>query len=95
MIYSVSDDTPESWMGIIDSFMVAVDHDVEFNKGVPIDNISCFVKHGQLMINYSGGNKITDAFASFAREMSSHTCTECGKPATRLIFKFPICDECD
>ena len=95
MIYSVSDDVPEYWIPIVDTFITVVEHDVEFNKGVPIDSVNCFIRHGQLMITYSGGSKITDAFAAFAAEMSSQICYECGQPATRFKFELPKCDSCD
>lgn len=95
MIYSISEDVPAAWDHIIDTFITAVEYDVEFNNGIPIDNLSISVRHGLLFITYSGGDKITDAFAFFAKEMSGSICTECALPATRVVFKSPKCDDCD
>jgi hypothetical protein len=94
MNYYVSDEVPTSWDHIISAFVTMVEYDVEFNKGVPIDNTEFRVKRGLLGITYNGGDKITDAFAMFAREMSAGICTECALPSTRVIFGSPKCDNC-
>ncbi len=95
MIYSRSEDVPRSWEGIIGAFICSVEHDVDSNKGVPINNLQFGVKRGLLSVNYCGGSKITDAFAFFAREMSGTICYECGAPNTRTTFGTPKCDDCD
>lgn len=94
MNYYVSDEVPTSWDHIISAFVTMVEYDVEFNKGVPIDNTEFRVKRGLLGITYNGGDRITDAFAMFAREMSAGICTECALPSTRVIFGSPKCDNC-
>ena len=94
MIYSTSDDVPPAWDHIVDTFITMVEYAVEFNNGVPIDNLSVDVKHGLLAITYSGGDKVTDAFALFAKEMSAAICSECSLPSTRRIFESPKCDNC-
>lgn len=94
MIYSVSEEVPAAWDHIISAFVTMVEYDVEFNNGVPIDNMQCSVRHGLLAITYSGGDRITDAFAMFAKEMSAATCSECSLPSTRLVFESPKCDDC-
>lgn len=94
MNYYVSDEVPTSWDHIISAFVTMVEYDVEFNKGVPIDNTEFRVKRGLLGITYNGGDRITDAFAMFAREMSAGICTECALPSTRIIFGSPKCDNC-
>lgn len=95
MIYSTSDDVPEVWDSIIQSFVTVVEHDIEFNKGVPINNLQFAVKRGLLFITYEGGSKITDAFAAFAREISSTICYSCGSVADRIVFGSPKCEDCD
>jgi len=95
MNYYVSEDVPSSWDHIISAFITMVEYDVEFNKGIPIDNLQFETKRGLLAITYSGGSKITDAFAMFAKEMSAGTCSECALPSTRLVFGSPKCDNCD
>lgn len=94
MNYYVSDEVPSSWDHIISAFVTMVEYDVEFNKGVPIDNTEFRVKRGLLAITYNGGDRITDAFAMFAREMSAGICTDCALPSTRAIFGSPKCDNC-
>jgi hypothetical protein len=94
MNYSVSEDFPQAWDHILSAFVTTVTHDVEFNKGVPIDDVEFSVRHGLLAITYSGGDRITDAFAAFAKQMSYQTCSGCGIPATRVIFESPKCDDC-
>ena len=94
MIFSVSEDVPAAWDHIISAFATAVEYDVEFNNGVPIDNVQCSVRHGLLAITYSGGDRITDAFAMFAKEMSAATCSDCSLPSTRRVFESPKCDDC-
>lgn len=95
MIYSISEEVPAAWDHIISAFIIAVEYDIEFNNGVPIDNLEFMIRHGYLFVNYSGGNKITDAFAFFAREMSAGVCTGCALPSTRSVFGLPKCDDCD
>lgn len=95
MQYLISDVVPSSWDSILESFMTMAEYDVEFHKGIPIDNLAFDVKRGLLQITYSGGSKITDAFAMFAREMSGKICAECGAPSSRAVFESPRCDNCD
>lgn len=71
-----------------------VEYDVEFNRGIPIDDVQFSLKRNCLAVTYSGGSKVTDAFAMFAREMSAATCNDCGLPSTRKIFESPKCDNC-
>jgi hypothetical protein len=94
MNYFVSEEVPAAWDPIIKAFVKSVFHDVEFNNGVFIEETEFRVRHGLLYITYSGGNKTTDAFASFAKQMSINICSECGLPSTRLIFESPKCDNC-
>lgn len=94
MQYSVSEEVPAAWDHIISAFITMVEHDIEFNSGVPIENMKCSVRHGLLSISYSGGDRITDAFAMFAKEMSGAICSECSLPSTRLVFESPKCDDC-
>ena len=94
MNYSVSDEVPAAWDHIISAFITRVQYDVEFNGGVPIDDLNCSVRHGLLAITYSGGDKVTDAFAMFANEMSAAICSECSLPSTRRVFESPKCDDC-
>lgn len=94
MNYSVSEEVPAAWDHIISAFITMAEYDVEFNSGVSIDNVNCSVRHGILAITYSGGSKITDAFAMFAKEMSAGICSECALPSTRRIFESPKCDNC-
>jgi hypothetical protein len=94
MTYFVSDEVPEAWNHIISTFLTLVTHDVEFNKGIPVDNLQFKVKRGALAVTYTGGNKITDAFAFFAKEMSSRICMDCGLPSTKSVFESPKCDNC-
>lgn len=91
---SVSDELPKAWDHIISAFCTMVEYDVEFNKGIPIADVECRLKRNYLSITYSGGSKVTDAFAMFAREMSAATCSDCGLPSTRKIFDSPKCDNC-
>jgi hypothetical protein len=90
----VSEEVPSAWDHIISAFISAVNHDVEFNNGVPIDEVEFRVRHGLLYITYRGGDRITDAFAAFAKQMSYQTCSGCGIPATRVLFESPKCDDC-
>ena len=94
MIYSVSEEVPSAWDHIVSTFITSVEYDVEFNNGVPIEDLEFGVRHGLLAITYSGGSKVTDAFAMFAKEMSASICTECSFPATRRLFESPKCDDC-
>jgi len=94
MNYSVSEEVPPAWDHIISAFIATVTHDVEFNKGVPIDDLAFSVRHGLLYIAYGGGDRITDAFAAFAKEMSGNTCSECSLPSTIRLFGSPKCDDC-
>lgn len=91
---SVSEEVPAAWDHIISAFITMAEYDVEFNNGTPIDNVMCSVRHGRLYIAYSGGDRITDAFALFAKEMSGAICSECSLPSTRLVFGSPKCDDC-
>lgn len=95
MNYSISEDVPSSWDHIISAFITMVQYDVEFNNGTPIDDLKVSLKRGLLSFTYSGGDRITDAFSMFAREMSSGVCSECALPSTRSVFGSPKCDICD
>lgn len=95
MNYYVSDEVPAAWDHIISAFITMAEYDVEFNNGIPIEELEFRVKRGHLAVTYKGGSKITDAFAMFAKEMSAGICTECALPSTRLVFGSPKCDNCD
>jgi hypothetical protein len=92
--HSVSDEVPEGWNHIIDSFLTVVDHDVRLNNGAPIHDVTFRVRHNTLSVVYSGGDRNTDHYALFAQVMSTNTCTGCGLPATRRVFESPKCDDC-
>ena len=94
MNYLVHNEIPQAWDHIVSAFVTTVTHDVEFNRGVPIDEVEFSVRHGLLYITYLGGDRITDAFAAFAKQMSYQTCSGCGIPATRIVFESPKCDDC-
>jgi len=94
MTYYVSEEVPLAWNHIISAFLTMAEYDVEFLNGIPIENLEFRVKRGHLAITYSGGSKITDAFAMFAKEMSAGICTECALPSTRMAFGSPKCDNC-
>ena len=94
MNYSVAEEVPPAWDHIIHTFITMVEHNVEFNSGVPIENMQCSVRHGLLSITYGGGDRIADAYSMFAKEMSAAICSECALPSTRLIFESPKCDDC-
>jgi hypothetical protein len=94
MNYSVSEEVPLAWDHIISAFITMVQYDVEFNKGIPIENLEFRVKRGMLAITYSGGSRITDAFAMFAKKMSGAICSDCALPSTRSVFGSPKCDNC-
>ena len=94
MNYYVSEEVPQAWDHVISAFVTMVQYDIEFNDGEPIDDLEIRVKRGLLAITYSGGSRVTDAFAMFAREMSANICSDCGVPATRKIFESPKCDDC-
>lgn len=93
--YYISDEVPEAWNHIIDTFMTMVQWNCEFNNGPEIENVAFTMKRGLLHITYAGGDSSTDLMAHFSREMSSNVCAECGVPATRHVFGSPRCDECD
>lgn len=94
MNYYISDEVPTSWDHIVSAFITMVEYDIEFNNGIPIENLEFRVKRGTLAITYGGGSRITDAFAMFAKEMSAGICTECALPSTLSLFGSPKCDNC-
>jgi hypothetical protein len=95
MNYLITDEVPEHWNDIIDAFATMSEWEVEFNKGTPIDCVEFRVSRGLLAITYEDGDTITDAHARFAREMSAKICYSCGAPATREVFQYRKCEECD
>lgn len=95
MIYLIHEDVPSAWDHIVAAFITMAEYDVEFNNGIPIDNLEFSLKRGHLAVTYSGGSKITDAFAMFAKEMSAGICADCALPSTRAVFGLPKCDDCD
>lgn len=94
MNYCVSEEVPAAWDHIISAFITMAEYNVEFNKGVPAEDVRVDIKRGLLSITYSGGDKTTDAFALFAKEMSASICSECSLPSTRKVFGSPKCDDC-
>lgn len=90
----MTDDIPEAWNPIINAFISATEYAVEFNNVPQVDNMDFIVHRGLLKPLFDGGNSMIDAFAIFAREMSSHICAECGDPATRIQFSSPRCNNC-
>lgn len=95
MIYSIHEDVPDSWLHIVDTFFTVATYNAEFNSGTPIDNVEVLTRNGKLHITYSGGDRVTDAFAFFAKEMSTQICLSCSLPATRNVFGSPKCDDCE
>ncbi len=94
MTYSISDDVPEHWNSIIDTFITAVEYSTAFNRMPEVENLEFSVNRGLLAVRYSGGDEVTDGFALFAREMSGTICGECGDPSTRKVFGSPRCSVC-
>lgn len=95
MNYLIEDEVPEYWESIFDSFITMVQWEEEFNNGPSVDCVEARVHKGLLHIIYEGGDRTTDALARFAREHSSKVCFACGAPASRVVFQYPKCDECD
>lgn len=89
-----SEGFPTSWEYITESFLDLIDKEVSMP---PVYDINFLVRNGQLFISYRGGNKSTDAYALFARELSKKICGNCG--ATRdagasVVNSFLCCQEC-
>lgn len=95
MNYYIADEVPEHWEHLFDAFITMSEWEIEFNKGEKIDCVEAQVHKGLLAIYYSGGNAINDAYARILREVSSKICYSCGAPATRIVFQYPKCENCD
>jgi hypothetical protein len=95
MNYYISDEVPEHWNGIIDSFITMAAWENEFNGSEAVDEVEFRVHKGLLQVAYFGGNYAVDAHSRFAREMSAKICFTCGVPATRVVFQYPKCENCD
>ena len=95
MNYLITDEVPEYWESLLDSFITMVQWEEEFNNGPPVDCVEARVHRGLLHLIYEGGDHITDALARFAREHSSKVCFSCGAPASRFVFQYPKCENCD
>lgn len=95
MNYLITDEVPEYWEPLLDSFITMVQWEEEFNQGPKVDCLDASVHKGLLRLIYEGGDATTDALARFAREHSGKICFSCGAPATRVVFQYPKCDECD
>ena len=53
MTYSISEDVPSSWDPIIEAFITMAEYDVEYHKGIPIDNLEFGMKRGFLTVPLS------------------------------------------
>lgn len=95
MNYLIDDDVPRAWDHIIQSFVAAVDYNVQFNKMVPIYDVEFKLIRGKLKVLYHGGDKVTDGMAHLVRIISSTVCFDCGVPSTRKAFGIPKCQICD
>lgn len=95
MVYSIDEEVPEYWNFIIDGFVKSVEHYEQYNKMPEVYNLQFDVKRGLLDIQYSGGDKITDALAFMSRRLSESVCFECGSPSQRVFAGKPLCGECD
>lgn len=92
--YVIEDDVPEYWDIVIEAFIGSVQFHTDLMNGVPIDNLRFYKNRGVLKIEYTGGDKIIDAFAFFAAKTSELICSACGSKATRRSFLDPRCEEC-
>lgn len=94
MIYSVSEEVPDNWNPIIETFLTMCEYSIEFHQSPDVYDVNIFTRNGLLFIDYKGGDHRIDSYAFFAKEMSSKICSECGDFATHRVFKSPKCDNC-
>lgn len=92
MNYSVTENVHESWLPLVDAFLACIKIDLS-NNGVPISDLVFDERRNRLHIQYSGGSKLTDAYALMAAELSTKICVNCNRLATATVFGFPVCDD--
>lgn len=72
------DKVGEGWHPIMDTFADLVLWDTTYNSMPPVEITGVEEKGKSLRIYFVGGNKQTDAYATFARNLSLRICEDCG-----------------
>ena len=83
------------WIPLVETFLKLAEWDAQYNKTPPVQILQVKEKFGELRIYYSGGDKRTDAYVTFAMAMSKQMCEECGAPAVTSNKKGWIKTVCD
>ena len=87
---------PEGWVGIETAVQLRILEDQRIGRVFePVSNLEFYDNRGQLGISYCGGDTIIDAYMALAKTMSKLTCAGCGSVATREIFGYAKCEECE
>lgn len=79
MFGALYDKIGEGWHPVMDTFADLVMWDMEYNSMPEVIITGVDEKQKSLRIYYNGGNKQTDAYASFAKALSSKICETCGR----------------
>lgn len=70
----------DGWAGIMETLCERLQFHAEHNGMPPVEITQAKEKHGELSVNYAGGNGYAGALVDMAEALSARVCEECGKP---------------
>lgn len=89
-------EAPEGWASIETAVQLRLLEDQRLGRAFqPVTDLQFYDNRGQLGITYGGGDQIVDAYMAMAKTMSKLTCAACGAVATREVFGYAKCEECE
>jgi len=85
----------DGWFDLIDMLCEKIQRRVEWKKIEPVICAQVKEKFGTLRFYVDGGDEITDAYISFAEDLSGRICETCGNPGKMRGkgWLYTACDE--
>ena len=70
----------DGWAGIMETLCERLQFHADHNAMPPVQISQAKEKHGELSVNYGGGNEYAGALVDMAEALSSSVCEVCGSP---------------
>lgn len=70
----------DGWAGIMEALCERLQFHADHNAMPPVEITQAKEKHGELSVNYAGGDTYAGGLIDMAEALSAHTCEVCGKP---------------
>ncbi|MCP1680688.1 hypothetical protein [Kerstersia gyiorum] len=79
----------DGWAALMETLCERLQFHADHNAMPPVQITQAKEKHGELSVNYGGGNEYAAALVDMAEALSARVCEVCGNPGT--LQEGPAC----